>query len=106
MATVTDLHPQRLLRRRRQIRFSHSSPYDRRKKKSAGFDLAAALELNLDRYSTKDLMWRVLTSWLEAAKREGVTERQTDYVRALERALVVLSKAATVEKAIAHLQRG
>ena len=104
-ATVTELRSEPLLRRRRQIRFSHSSPYDRRKKKSAGFDIAAALEVNLDRYPTKELLWRLLTSWLDAAKREGIAARQADYVRALERSIVVLSKAPSVRQAVGHLQR-
>ena len=38
------------LRRRAQIRFKHACPTERRKKKAAGFGVAAALEHNLDAY--------------------------------------------------------
>jgi hypothetical protein len=104
MATVTELRPEPLLRRRRQIRFSHTSPYDRRRKKASGFDVAAALEVNLDRFPTKDALWRLLANWLDAAKREGLAARRPDYAKALERALVIMSKAATVEHGIRALQ--
>jgi hypothetical protein len=77
---------------------------ERRKKKPAGFDVAAALELNLDRYSTKEELWRLLAQWLEAAKREELAMRWPDYVKALERAMVVIAKAASAELGIESLQ--
>jgi hypothetical protein len=77
---------------------------ERRKKKPAGFDVAAALEANLDRHPTKEELWHLLTRWLDAAKREKLAERFPDYVKALERAMVVLTKAPSPQKAIETLQ--
>jgi hypothetical protein len=56
---------------------------ERRKKKSAGFDIAGALEANLDRYPKKEDLWQLLTEWLDAAQREKLGERFPDYVKAL-----------------------
>jgi hypothetical protein len=41
----------------------------------AGFDLAAALEQNLDRYPTKDEQSALIKRWLDAAKQEGLAAR-------------------------------
>jgi hypothetical protein len=101
-------------RRRGSIRGSYSPcsvlglpppvAIERRKNKSAAFDVAAALEANLDRYSTKDTQLALIKRWLDAAKQEGLASRYAEYVRALERALVVMSKAPSAEHAIALLQ--
>jgi hypothetical protein len=103
--------PEAHTRRRSSIRMTFSRPsvlalpprglIERRKKKPAGFDVAAALEANLDRYPKKEEMWQLLT--LDAAKREKLAERFPDYVKALERAIVVVSKAPSTEHAIALL---
>lgn len=77
---------------------------DRRKKKSAVFDIAGALESNLDRYPKEEDLWQLLTHWLDAAKRERLAERYPDYVKALERAMVVMAKAPNAEQAILTLQ--
>ncbi|MGZ5177904.1 MAG: hypothetical protein ACXWCS_25840 [Burkholderiales bacterium] len=76
---------------------------ERRKKKPAGFDIAAALEANLDRYPTKEDLWQLLTSWMDAAKREGLGARHPDYLKALERAMVVMANAPTATHAITVL---
>ncbi|MGZ5177750.1 MAG: hypothetical protein ACXWCW_26800 [Burkholderiales bacterium] len=77
---------------------------ERRKKKYAGFDIAGALEANLDRYGTKDAQLTLIKRWLDAAKQEGLAARHAEYVRALERALVVMSKAPSAQHAIETLQ--
>jgi hypothetical protein len=46
----------------------------------------------------------LLTQWLDAAKREKLVERHPDYVKALERAMVVLTKAPSPQHAIETLQ--
>jgi hypothetical protein len=45
-----------------------------------------------------------VTRWLDAAKQEKLAARYPDYVKALERALVIVSKAASPQHAIAALQ--
>jgi hypothetical protein len=117
MAEVVPLRPnapEAHTRRRSSIRMTFSCPsvlalpprglIERRKKKPAGFDVAAALEANLDRHPTKEELWHLLTRWLDAAKREKLAERFPDYVKALERARVVLTKAPSPQKAIETLQ--
>jgi hypothetical protein len=76
-ADVVPLYSEPLTRRRRSIRPLHAAP-ERRKKKSSGFDVAAALEPHLDRFPTKELLWHVLVGWLDAAKREKLAERLLD----------------------------
>jgi hypothetical protein len=77
---------------------------ERRKKKSAGFDIAGALEANLDRYPKKDDQLTLIKRWLDAAKEEGLAARHAVYVKALERALVVMSKTSGPEHAIETLR--
>jgi hypothetical protein len=101
---VVPLHSEPRTRRRRAIRPPHTATYERRKKKRAGFDIAAALEVNLDRYPTKEALWKLLSSWLDAAKREGLAASQPAYVKVLERAIVVMSKAPSPQHAIETLQ--
>ena len=100
MAEVVPLHLH--TRRRRSIRAYGA--FNRRKKKSAGFDVAAALELNFDRYPMKDGLLQLLVAWRETAKLAGLAATQPDYVKALERAIVVMSKAPSPEHAIESLQ--
>ena len=75
MAEVVPLYSEPRTRRRRSLRPRHSAPPDRRKKRSAGFDIAAALEVNLDRCSTKEALWQLLVQWLDGAKRERLATR-------------------------------
>jgi hypothetical protein len=77
---------------------------ERRKKKYAGLDIAGALEANLDRYPKKKELWQLLMGRLDAAKREGLAGRFPDYVKALERAMVVMAKASSAEHGIETLQ--
>ena len=106
MATENERPPAQLPLRRRngQIRFSHSRG-DRRKNRTSGFDVAAALELQLDRCPTKDALLRLLKTWFAAARQQGVSARMTQYRYALARAIRVMTKAPTAEEAILELQR-
>jgi hypothetical protein len=106
MTIKIELPPAPLLLRRRsgQIRFSHSLG-ERRKKKTSGFDVAAALELQLDRHPGQDDLLRLLKTWFAAAMQQGLSARMTQYRYALARAIRVMSKAATGEDAILELQR-
>ena len=79
---------------------------ERRRNRTQGFDIAAALEQNLDRYRTKEAQLKLIKRWLDAAKQEGLAARHAAYVKALERALVVMAKAQTVQQAIVTLQAG
>ena len=96
--------PLPLRRRSGQIRFGHSQG-DRRKNKTSGFDVAAALELQLDRHPTKDDLLRLLKTWFSAAREQGVSARMTQYRYALARAIRVTTQAASAEHAILELQR-
>ena len=62
------------------------------------------MELNLDRYPTKDQLSQLLTGWLVAAKQDGLATRLPDYTKAVERAIVVMSKAPSAQHAIETLQ--
>ena len=93
----------RLRRRTGQVRFSHSAP-ERRKRKSGGFNIAAALELNLDRIPTKDGLLDLLHMWLRAAEREGLKTRHSDYLAAIERAFNLMSDARSAEGGIRAVQ--
>jgi hypothetical protein len=46
----------------------------------------------------------LLTRWLAAAKQDKLAERFPDYVKALEHAIVVISKAPSAQQAIETLQ--
>ncbi|MGZ4926423.1 MAG: hypothetical protein ACXWCP_24760 [Burkholderiales bacterium] len=48
-------------------------------------------------------MRRLLTHWLDAAKREALGACHPDYVKALQRAIVVVSKSPSPEHAIETL---
>jgi hypothetical protein len=67
---------------------------ERRRATSASFDIAAALELNLDRFPTTGGMLALLHSWLYAAEREGFDERRLAYVCALRDAINVMEDAS------------
>src|SRR5690242_11973198 len=89
------------LRRRKQIRF-RGAPHtllalpapplvDRRRKRNNGFDVAAALELNLDRYPTQDELRTLLSYWLNSAETHELGHHDPSYMPALKRALVIVS---------------
>jgi hypothetical protein len=67
---VLPLYSEPRTRRRRSIRPPHVAPDRRKKKKTSGFDVAAALEQNLERYPTQEQLWQLLTRWLNVAKQE------------------------------------
>lgn len=114
MAEVLPLRTEPHTRRRGSIRGCYSTRsalglpapvfIDRRKSKSVGFDVAGALEAQLDRYSTQQQQSGLLTRWLEGAKRAELGIRHPYYVKALERALVVMSKTQSPQQAIGILQ--
>jgi hypothetical protein len=89
---------------RRRRSFQRWTGYERRKNGTTGFDIAHALEINLDRHPTREDQWLLLAKWLEAAKSERLAERYADYVRAVERAMVVMARAPTAEHAIMELR--
>ena len=114
MANLLRLHSEPHTRRRKSIRGTYAprsvlglpAPVaNKAPERTAAFDVAGALEARLDRYSTKEQFWGLLTQWLDAAKREELAARYPDYVTALERALVVMSKAPSREHGIAALRR-
>src|SRR5690349_20607965 len=71
---------------RRRRSFRHWTGYERRKKNTTGFDIAHALEINLDRHPTREAQWLLLSGWPEAPKAERLADRYAHYVRAIERA--------------------
>jgi hypothetical protein len=76
---------------------------ERRRATSGSFDIAAALELNLDRFPTTGGMLALLHSWLYIAEREGLDERRLAYVYALRDAINVMEDAPSPVHAIALL---
>jgi hypothetical protein len=76
-----------------------------RRKTKAGFDIAAALELNLDRYPSREQLLTLLFNWLRSAEELGLAARRPDYADALERAIEIVAKAASVERGIDLLRR-
>ena len=89
--------------RRRQDQLADKAG-DRRRRSHDGFDIAAALELHLDLVTTRRGMITLLESWLHEG-RQSPTERDESYVRAVERAIEVMSAAPDPVSAIAVLQR-
>ena len=70
-----------------------------------GVDVAAALELYLDRYPTTDGMLTLLQSWLYGAEASGLASTQPDYVRELSRAVDLMKAAPDPAHAIVWLWR-
>jgi len=89
--------------RRRQKRLAAEA--EERRKAHNGFDIAAALELHLDEITTRRAMIGLLESWLHEARQSDATERNDNYVRALEDAIKVMTTAPDPISAIAVLQR-
>lgn len=90
---------------RRRRSFQHWTGYERRKKSTAAFDIAHALEINLVRHPTREQQCLLLKEWLDVAKRRGLEKRYDGYVKAIEKAIAMVSKAPTAEEAIAKLRR-
>jgi hypothetical protein len=92
-----------LRRRHNPVR---ATPFrERRRRKSSPFDIAAALELNLDRFPTKSGMLTLLQSWRYAAEASGPASNQPYYARALNRAVEIMREARDPPHAIVQLWR-
>ena len=78
---------------------------DRRRATRESFDIAAALEMHLDRCKTRRAMIRLLEQWRSEAQSAAEHEQDPDYIDAVERAIEVLNQEPDVETAIAVLQR-
>jgi hypothetical protein len=64
------------------------------------FDVATALELNLEHSPTTLGLRLLLQAWLYSAEREGLDSRQPEYTHALRRAIRVVTNAPTAADAI------
>ena len=76
---------------------------ERRKQSETGFDAAATLELNLDRFPSKPQMMTFLKTLLYNAETGDLTSRRRDYVHALEQAVEVLQQSPEPAAAVATL---
>jgi hypothetical protein len=92
------------LRRRAQIRFAHSNPREWRKRGADGFDVAAPLELNLERCPTKPGLLDRVRFRLAAAEREALVRHHAKYVSTLKRAAVLVSDAPTIAQAFVAIR--
>jgi hypothetical protein len=91
------------LRRRAQFRPA-TLLKDRRSTYYDGFDVAGALELQLDRYPTSAAMLSYVQSLMYATDDEPGSAWRTGYLLALQRASEVLQTAGTAVEAVATLQ--
>jgi len=66
--------------------------------------MARTLELYSKSFPTRHRLLMLLETWLFAAERDGVSERQPGYAEALKRAIHSLETSPTVEEAIARLR--
>jgi len=73
-------------------------------REAAVLSLAEMLDLNVERYPTKDAMLILLRSWLYAADRDRLATRQRTYVDALATAISALDASQTVVQAVALLR--
>jgi len=71
---------------------------------AAVLSVAKMLDLNVERYPTRDAMLTLLRSWLYAADRDTLATRQRTYVDALAIALSALHASPTVVQGIALLR--
>jgi hypothetical protein len=92
-----------LLRRRQNVPIDPAA--ERRRPIDEGFDIAGALEMHLDQIKTRRGMITLLESWLEETRQSQATERDENYVRAVEYAIEVMRDAPDPLTAIAILQR-
>jgi hypothetical protein len=91
-----------LLRRRHEQRHTRA---ERRCGALADFDVAVALELQLDRFPTRKAMLVLLESWLYCANPSGRSEHEDSYARSISQAISVMATAPDPVTAIAMLQR-
>lgn len=98
-----DRSPGILLRRRLNLPIEPEA--ERRRASPDSFDIAGALELHLDQVTTRRGMITLLESWLDETNRNDVTERDENYVGAVEHAIDVMRAAPDPLTAIAILQR-
>ena len=66
--------------------------------------MARTLELYSKSFPTRHRLLMLLETWLFAAERDGVSERQPGYAEALKRAIHTLETSPTVDDAIARLR--
>lgn len=76
---------------------------ERRRTRSPGFDVAEAMELNLNSFPTRAGMLTLLRSWLYIAERDGVGETRPDYAAALRYAVEIMEQSSEAVRAIAIL---
>ena len=77
---------------------------ERRKNNDAAFDMAATLELNLDRYPTKQAMLTYMHNLLYAAEVSDLGVRQPDYLGALRLAVDFVEGSPGLIEGAATLQ--
>jgi hypothetical protein len=92
-----------LLRRRQNVPIDPAA--ERRRSRTESFDIAGALEMHLDQVKTRRAMITLLESWLNETNQAPATERNEDYVQALEHAIEVITAAPDMLAGIAILQR-
>ena len=66
--------------------------------------MARTLELYSKSFPTRHRLLMLLETWLFAAERDGVSERQPGYAEALKRAINTLETSPTVADAIARVR--
>jgi len=66
--------------------------------------MARTLELYSKSFPTRHRLLMLVETWLFAAERDGVSERQPGYAEALKRAIHTLETSPTVDDAIARLR--
>jgi hypothetical protein len=77
---------------------------ERRKSNDKGPNVAATLELNLDRFPTKSAMLTFLRTVLHSAQAGEFGSQQAGYVDALKQAVDILERSPELIEAIATLQ--
>ena len=77
---------------------------ERRRSNSTQFDIATVLELNLDRYHTKQAMLTYLTALLYTAETGQLYVRHPEFVNAMWQALELVECSAGVVEAVASVR--
>ena len=90
--------------RRRHSQAPATRSQERRQATGGRFEIAAALERNLDRYPTKAGMLTLLQSWLYAAEGSRVASSEP-YAQALGRAVDIMKESPDPVHAIVQLWR-
>ena len=96
--------PGELHLRRRHSQAPATRSQERRRSTGGRFEIAAALERNLDRYPTKAGMLTLLQSWLYAAEGSRVPSSEP-YAQALGRAVEIMKESPDPPHAIVQLWR-